>query len=487
MTENLKTTRYNDGTDIPNVTDNGAWAALTTGGYCWFNNNQASYRDTYGALYNWFAVNTGKLCPSGWHVPSDAEWTVLEIYLGGAGTAGGNMKETGTSNWLSPNTGATNASGFSGLPGGFRNYSSGQFLNLFTSGEWWTSTAYSAANAWERYLHYNFTSIYRYNTPQKGNGFSVRCVRDAVSILSVITTIPDSITNNSAFLGGAITSDGGSAVTERGVCYATTIYPTTGNSKVIMGSGTGTFYGKVTGLTANTTYFARAYAINGLGTVFGFQVTFTTTSSGNPSGTFPDSRDGKTYKWVKIGNQVWMAENLAWLPSVSPPASESPTTPYYYVYDYSDTYVPAAKAVSNYTTYGVLYNWPAALTACPSGWHLPGDAEWKQLEMALGMTQAQAEGTGYRGTGMGTKMKNTSGWNSSGNGTNSSGFSGLPGGTVNSLSSFRYIGQIGQWWSSTEDSNTNAWFRSLSFNDTYVNRSYIARGNGYSVRCLRDL
>jgi len=103
--ENLKTTKYNDGTSIPMVTDSAAWINLTTPGYCWHKNTSASYKNTYGALYNWYAVNTGKLAPKGWHVPSDAEWTTLITYLGGDSIAGGKMKETGMSHWFSPNTG----------------------------------------------------------------------------------------------------------------------------------------------------------------------------------------------------------------------------------------------------------------------------------------------------------------------------------------------------------------------------------------------
>ena len=119
MVENLKTTRYIDGTAIPLDTNSSTWGGLTTPGYCWYNDS-AIYGNTYGALYNWYAVNTGKLAPAGWHVPTDSEWTVLTTYLGGETVAGGKLKDTGTTYWQSPNTGATNASGFLALPGGFR-------------------------------------------------------------------------------------------------------------------------------------------------------------------------------------------------------------------------------------------------------------------------------------------------------------------------------------------------------------------------------
>jgi uncharacterized protein (TIGR02145 family) len=174
MVENLKTTKYNDGTAIPLVTDSSAWAALTTPGYCWYNNNAATYKNTYGALYNWYAVNTGKLAPTGWHVPTDSEWTVLTTYLGGDSAAGGPLKEVGTTHWAAPNTGATNTSGFSALPGGFRGST---FYDVGSIGYWWSSTAYDAAYSWNRDIFYDSAYVYRYNH-NSDYGFSVRCVKN---------------------------------------------------------------------------------------------------------------------------------------------------------------------------------------------------------------------------------------------------------------------------------------------------------------------
>lgn len=202
---------------------------------------------------------------------------------------------------------------------------------------------------------------------------------------------------------------------------------------------------------------------------------------------FTDSRDGRVYKTVKIGNQLWMAENLAYLPAVYPPSSGSYTEPRYYVYDYTGTDVSAAKAKVNYSTYGVLYNWEAAKVACPSGWHLPSDEEWKQLEMALGMTQTQADASYWRGTDQGTQMKSTSGWYNNGNGTNTSGFSGLPGGYRGmDGGTFAKITNYGHWWTSTEYSSTNARYRDLHDDHNNVYRDNYAKENGYSVRCVKD-
>jgi uncharacterized protein (TIGR02145 family) len=176
MAENLKTTKYSDGTSIPLVTDGTAWAALTTPAYCWNNNDEATYKATYGALYNWYAVNTGKLCPTGWHVSSNAEWTTLTTYLGGASAAGAKLKEPGTAHWTSPNTEATNETGFTALPAPSRD-SGGGFHDTGGSGYWWATTQADLLNAWFRYLSYTGGAVGGGDL-SKVFGFSVRCVRN---------------------------------------------------------------------------------------------------------------------------------------------------------------------------------------------------------------------------------------------------------------------------------------------------------------------
>jgi len=219
--------------------------------------------------------------------------------------------------------------------------------------------------------------------------------------------------------------------------------------------------------------------------------------------TLTDSRDGNTYPTVQIDRQCWMAKNLAYLPSVVGSSTSSQSLPYYYVYGYNGTSVTDAKTTSIYSTYGVLYNWQAAMAGsasssaspsgvqgiCPTGWHLPSDAEWKTLELFLGMTQAQADAVGWRGTDEGGKLKETgtTHWDSPNTGaTNSSGFTALPGGCRNGNGAFNHIGRIGSWWSSTEVYTWDAWSRRLDSNESNVYRYYATKNLGYSVRCLRD-
>jgi len=178
MEKNLEVVTYRNGNIIPQVTDPTAWAALTTGAWCYYNNDPLNGA-IYGKLYNWYAVKditNGGLAPTGWHIPTDAEWTTLGTLLGGDAVAGGKMKTTGITRWTTPNTSATNESGFTGLPGGFRSFN-GAFGNVGGSGYWWSSMEANTADAWSRYLYYNFGDISRSNF-NKQVGFSVRCLRD---------------------------------------------------------------------------------------------------------------------------------------------------------------------------------------------------------------------------------------------------------------------------------------------------------------------
>nr|MBN2278598.1 hypothetical protein [candidate division Zixibacteria bacterium] len=182
MAENLKVTHYSNGDSIPNVTDSGAWLALATGAYCNYDNDE-SIVTTYGRLYNWYAVDDGRnLAPIDWHVPSDNEWMQLEMYLGMSqaqanstecrGTdEGGKLKEIGTMHWLSPNTGATNESGFNALPGGYRADFTGYYEIMGYGAFYWSSSVMY------RHLYYNLSGIIRLNYPAQG-GFSVRCIAD---------------------------------------------------------------------------------------------------------------------------------------------------------------------------------------------------------------------------------------------------------------------------------------------------------------------
>ena len=175
MSENLKTTRYRNGGSIPNVTDNATWGNLTTGAWSYYNNADSN-NAIYGKLYNWYTTLGDTLCPTGWGVPTDAEWTTLTNFLGGESVAGGKMKTIGNAYWNDPNTGADNTSGFSVLPGGYRN-SLGSFFNIRDLAFFWSATEIDNDYAWNRTLYNNFGTVYRFSN-SKSVGASVRCLRD---------------------------------------------------------------------------------------------------------------------------------------------------------------------------------------------------------------------------------------------------------------------------------------------------------------------
>jgi uncharacterized protein (TIGR02145 family) len=374
MAENLRTTLFNDGTAIPLATENTVGNNLKTPAYCWYNNNAGKYeKSAYGALYNWYAVNTGKLCSTGWHVPTDAEWAILTDYLGGERVAGDKLKETGTTHWESPNFGATNETGFTALPGGSRDYN-GSF-GIGIDGSWWSSTEeYSFALF--RSMNYSNSGVNRAH--EKRDGFSsVRCVKN---------------------------------------------------------------------LTI-------------------------------------DSSNYHIYKTVRIGNQVWMAENLKTtryndgtpIPLVTDDSlwKNSKTPAYCW-------YVPDEPA--DLRGYGVLYNWHTVNTGklCPTGWHVPSNAEWEALTHYLGDSVS------------GDKLKETGtthwtiSYDKNINPTNESGFTALPGGYRDFKGAYTGCRHEGCWWSSTEYDEDDAWYQFIYLERSYVESIECRKFAGFSVRCVKD-
>lgn len=292
----------------------------------------------------------------------------------------------------------------------------------------------------------------------------------------VSTTDITEITQTTAMGGGNITSDGGAGVSARGICWDTQPNPEISDRKTADGTGTGSFTSNLGLLSPDSTYYVRAYATNSAGTAYGNQVNFTTEKSTK----FTDSRDGNVYETVKIGTQVWMKENLKYLPEVSGPTTYSQYDPVYYVYDYEGSDVSIAKQMPAYKIYGALYNWEAANSACPEGWHLPSDAEWSVLTTYLGGVQV---------AGGKLKETGTEHWDVTNTQvTNESGFTALPGGFRYSDSTFYYIRGMGRWWSATEQifASTDAWNRSISAGGIDVYLLDVPKKWGLSVRCVKD-
>jgi len=475
--ENLRNDDYNDATPIPGYLDNTAWSNASSGAQAVYEEggpNELTNLTTYGRLYNWYAVNTGKLCPSGWHVPTDAEWTTLVDTLGGTSVAGTKLKVSSSN---SPAWDGDNTSGFSALPGGLRYHDIGDFFDQGRNGFWWSSSP-NGASGWYRYLISGGSSVN--SSSGRRSGFSVRCLQDPPPAAPTVDTqVESSLTATTATLNATFT-DGGSAVTATGFKYATNALLTSPTD--VVGSGTTSpFTASLTGLTASTQYWAVGYATNSVGTSYGDTITFTTSASAFTCGTSTVSYDGDNYTTVLIGSQCWFKENLrndndrdgAVIPgNLNNSVWTGTTSAAQTVYDQG-----GANEATNLAAYGRLYNWYAVNTGklCPSGWHVPTDAEWTTLVDTLG-------GTSVAGTKLKVSSSNTPAWD----GTNSSGFSALPGGARSAdIGYFSSQGYDGFWWSSSPN-GPSAWFRALYSGYSGVDRDYYDARSGFSVRCVRD-
>ncbi len=486
MAENLKVTHYRNGEAIPNVSSNAEWASLKTGAQCAYNNDAGNV-STYGRLYNWIAVNdSSNIAPEGWHVPTDEEWQQLVDYLGGETVAGGKLKESGTSHWNIPNTDATNESGFSGLPGGYRFDSNGVYYLMGYFAHFWSSSEFNSYNAWNRKLN-NYHSIVNRNINIIRFGFSVRCVKDSAPLNQSPTASIQTPENDASFAQGSLISFTGTASdAEDGAL--------TGNSLVWSSDkdgqiGTDTSF-TTSSLSVNT-HVITLSATDSQDSVGTASIMITVTSS--QTGTVTDI-DGNVYKTVKIGNQWWMAENLKVTKYRNGEAILNVTGTSDWTSLSSGAYCAYDNDESNVAAYGYFYNWHAvkdSLGLAPEGWHVPTDDEWKELEMYLGMSKSETDRSEmWRGTNEGGKLKEagTTHWNSPNTGaTNESGFTGLPGGYRRGFDGIFYNkGSYAYFWSGGGGDSSGAWGRGLGFDGSQVYRDNDGEEHGFSVRCIKD-
>jgi len=298
------------------------------------------------------------------------------------------------------------------------------------------------------------------------------CKKESLGIPHLVTTIVSDITYSSASSGGDIISDGGSVINTRGVCWSTGLTSTISDNKTTDGSGAGNYSSNITGLSAGTTYYLRAYATNNVGTAYGETISFTTLQV--QDGLTVSDIDGNIYNTVTIGTQVWMAENLKTtkyrngdpIPYISGETWHNLTAGAYCIYDNNE---------DNRLTYGHLYNWYAAnddRNICPEGWHLPTMEEWATLSE----------------TGLEVKESGTSHWMSPNLcKPNASGFNALPGGGCHWDGSFNGLSEYGWWWTASEEDTERAWDTSMYYQNAGVSGwSNAEKYNGSSIRCIKD-
>ncbi|MCR4681400.1 MAG: hypothetical protein K5636_07320 [Bacteroidales bacterium] len=524
MKENLRTTRFADGTTIPV----GTTSSYSTA-YRYAPDSNMAYVPTYGYLYNWSAAMHGAsttgtptslqgVCPTGWHLPTDGEWTEMLNYVDAQDAYRCNSTTTFIAKALASTTGwnastitcapgndptANNSTGFNAQPAA---YFSGSYLTFGNVAAFWTSTAYSSTSANCVNIHNGIANIVRGFTSIT-NGRSVRCVygttagggTSAVVVPTVTTTAVSAITNTTAVSGGNVTADGGASVTDKGICWNTTGTPTVADAHTSNGAGTGTFTANITGLTEGTTYYVRAYATNSAGTAYGNQVSFVTTSpTGFACGTSTvNDYDGNVYNTVLIGTQCWTKENMRAThysdgTEIAMGTTFSATTPYRYNPD---------NDADNVSTYGYLYNWAAAMHSanysgpvqgiCPTGWHVPTDAEWTTMSTYVS-SQSQYV-CGSSNLNIAKALAAVTSWNtytgdcSVGNTpstNNATDFSALAASYYSDSGSYFALGTSTYFWSSTIGSGDNVWARYIRMNSPTFNNSERDKKFGYSVRCL---
>jgi len=327
-----------------------------------------------------------------------------------------------------------------------------------------------------------YVRAYATNSVGTAYGNEVTFTTAQVTGAALTTTEATAITPSSATAGGNVTDAGGGTVSARGICWGTAEHPTIiADSKTTNGTGTGSFTSSLTGLANGTVYYYRAYATNSSGTTYGQEYHFITPVA---------DIEGNVYQTVKIGTQVWMAENLkttkynddAAIPNVTENADWIALT--------TDAYCWAQNNETTYKPlYGALYNWYAVETGklCPTGWHMPTDAEYITMEVSLGMTQVDASGTEFRGTDQGKQMKSTTGWEEGQNGTNTSGFTALPAGyRAYGTGISEGLGLITYWWTATATDQNIAVYRRLDGDSDQVYRLGTYKKAGKSVRCVKD-
>jgi len=452
--------------------------------YCY--NNFESYCEEYGGLYQWDEAmeyssmpgNKG-ICPNGWHLPTDAEWSLLSDFLGGWIIAGGRMKEPDTTHWSSPNIGATNSSGFTALGAGVRQFDD-TFCCFGWNADFWSSTEHSNNwYAWHRELNNSHGELRRFYYT-KSNGFSVRCVKDFSNIPSNPDP-PDASMNQSVniLLGWEIINPANEPLT-----YDVYFGPT--NPPALVSEGqSGNSYDPPGDLVPGTTYYWQiiVYDNNNNQTpspLWSFSTGF------NPCpGIETVEYEGQTYYTVQIGSQCWLQQNLNVGVRIDG-SEEQSDNDIIEKYCYNDS-------ESNCSTYGGLYQWNEMMKynsgnsqgICPEGWKVPSDADWCTLEQYVDPTTTDCFATGYRGTNGGLKLKAAgNNWNPPG--TNEYGFTALASGVRTTTGYFQDFGVYSIFWSRTLSEDYHYWTRWLYQFEDRIYRAGEWWPSGYSVRCIKD-
>ncbi|MFB6342481.1 FISUMP domain-containing protein [Saccharicrinis sp. FJH62] len=501
MAENLRATKFSDGTPIELIQDEQKWLALednnTDKAYT-YNLHFESYpqiKDLHGAYYTFAAATNGEnlnksaqgVCPDGWHLPSENEWQELFSFIQNNGNSP-SLSIKAASGWKDIN--GNDTYGFFALPTGGYNYSG-------NDGLWWNSGENEFNEKYGKSITiYGYNYKIEYNPKQKSTGLPVRCIKNSNSYAPVIEVYEASdVEHNSALITANVTETGFEDVTEYGFEYSTTKGFANGSgTKIFVVSGSGSFSYKFSSLQPEVTYYYKAFATNKIGTTYSKVKSFTTFPT--PATDF----DGNVYKTVRIGNQIWMAENLKAtqypVSIYSPIPKKEPGDSWGSLQDnnedkayYLDYYTYSA-AVDGFAD---ASNSIEVLGACPSGFHIPSVAEWNELIYYL-------SNSGYNGK-EGNALKSKYGWKEwvqdtnfpaggffrDWTGTDPFEFAALPRGSINLLGKLiPSDGTSASFWTSTPASDSEAYSISLNYTSSQTQIDKSAKSSGYNIRCVKD-
>jgi uncharacterized protein (TIGR02145 family) len=472
--ENLRSDNYLNGDPIPGNLSDSQWISTTSGAQTVYGEGYSPVYDgsgdevanlaTYGRLYNWYAVKDSRgLCPTGYHVSNDEDWNILESHLGGSSLAGHAMKSA------APGWDGTNSSGFTALPGGYRHDDTGSFSYLGGNGYWW-SLSPNGQIAWFRQLKSLVPDFFRLDSDAKRYGRAVRCVQDCQDADG------DGICNNEEVVGcqtpgacnySALATDAGACLIPVGcdTCDQGNLVDNDSDDDGVCDAN------EVLGCTSSSAFNFDPSATEEDGScLFG-----PAQCSGHSTIVF----DNYSYQLVGIGTRCWFKENLRSDNYLNGDSITGDLTAQEWVTCNTGAQCAYNSNPQFINAYGRLYNWYAVNDnrgLCPSGWHVPTDAEWTALENLFG-------GSSLAGASLKATSSNVPPWN----GTDDSGFTAVPGGfRFSGSGGFTNLGATGNWWTSTPNGGTEAIDRYMSVDGSGVDRGPYNVRAGFSVRCIMD-
>ena len=477
MTENLRVTRFNDSTEINFIPDRMSWRSSYDPAYCWYRPDSSTDNNAFGALYNWYTVNSEKICPIGWHVPSNEDWRNLIDNIGGPFNAGEKLKDWNSGNWDENPTPERNETGFSALPGGYRDIH-GKFKDIGIQACWWSSEELKTPEVYFAHLQSNVSNLQIHPT-YNNEGFSIRCISDnePVILYPQPQSVTHSISTDQYFEKDFPTENKDSTTIITGVCWNLSGNPTVLDHTIIIENEGVPIASISEDFRPSGKYFLRSFITVNDTTYYGNEVIFYRGYEKE----FIIDIDGNLYPTINIGPYTWMAENLK--TTRLNDSSQIPFVTDWFIW--WNTEIPAYSfykndSIANKNIYGALYNWYSVGTKrlCPEGWRIPSNEDWEILIEYLG--ESEKAGDKLKDAGVNSWISRY------GEANHQSGFNARPGGFRTQDGSDRGKNRYGAWWSSDIDDTGETNYYGLQDYNGKMSYYSAQQNEGYSVRCIKN-